>query len=84
MLKTPLPYFGGKMAMAGHIASLLPAHHHYVELFGGSLAVLFAKKPSPRETANDLDSQVMNFWRVLRDQPERLVRACALTPHSLG
>lgn len=53
-----------------------------MEPFAGSLAVLLAKKPTRLETVNDLDGELMLFWRVLRDQPESLVRACALTPHS--
>jgi DNA adenine methylase len=68
--------------VAGRIAALLPPHEHYVEPFAGSLAVLLAKIPSPMETVNDLDGRLMNFWRVLRDQPSELERACALTPHS--
>jgi DNA adenine methylase len=44
--------------------------------------VLLAKPESPQETANDLDGQIMTFWRVLRDRPEEFIRACALTPHS--
>ena len=81
-MKSPVPYFGGKQRMAPWIVSLLPEHDHYVEPFAGSLSVLLAKRPSPMETASDLDGELMTFWRVLRDQPEQLLRACMLTPHS--
>jgi DNA adenine methylase len=81
-LKPPFAYYGGKTTLAPQIADLLPAHEHYVEPFAGSLAVLLAKKPSRAETVNDLDGDLVTFWRVLRDQPEALERACALTPHS--
>lgn len=81
-MKPPFTYFGGKLAIADRIVSLLPPHRHYVEPFGGSLAVLMAKPPSHMETVNDLDGDLMNFWRVLRDDPEGLQRVCALTPHS--
>ncbi|SIC55620.1 D12 class N6 adenine-specific DNA methyltransferase [Mycobacteroides abscessus subsp. abscessus] len=77
-----MAYFGGKTRLAHRIAELLPAHGHYVEPFAGSLAVLLAKEPSKMETVNDLDGLLMTFWRVLRDRPEELMRACALTPHS--
>lgn len=80
-MKPPIPYFGAKTQVADWIVSLLPDHEHYVEPFAGSLAVLLAKPPSPLETVNDLDQRVMCFWRVLRDRPEELARACALTPH---
>ncbi|MFD7185529.1 DNA adenine methylase [Streptomyces sp. NPDC059904] len=80
-MKSPVPYFGSKQRLAPWIASLLPAHDHYVEPFCGGLSVLFAKRPAPMETVNDLDGELMTFWRVLRDQPTELIRACALTPH---
>ena len=81
-LAAPFPYFGGKTSHAAQIVPLLPAHDHYVEPFAGSLAVLLAKPRSKMETVNDLDGDLMTFWRVLRDRPEDLARACALTPHS--
>jgi DNA adenine methylase len=81
-LKPPFTYFGGKLKLAERIADLLPPHQHYIEPFAGSLSVLLAKPPSPMETVNDLDGNLMNFWRMLRDRPDELERACALTPHS--
>lgn len=81
-VKPPFAYYGGKTTLAPTIASLLPPHVHYVEPFAGSLAVLLAKKPSRAETVNDLDGDLVTFWRVLRDRPMDLERVCALTPHS--
>jgi len=81
-IKPPISYYGGKTTMAGRIAALLPAHRHYVEPFAGSLAVLLAKPPAAHETVNDLDGDLVTFWRMLRDRPGDLARACALTPHS--
>lgn len=81
-MKSPVPYFGSKQSIAPWIVSLLPEHEHYVEPFCGGLSVLLAKRPSQMETVNDLDGQLMTFWRVLRDRPDEMVRACALTPHS--
>lgn len=81
-MKAPFPYFGGKARQAERIASMLPAHDHYVEPFAGSMAVLLAKPRATMETVNDLDGDLMTFWRVLRNQPDDLARACALTPHS--
>ena len=80
-MKPPIAYYGAKVTIGGQIASLLPPHEHYVEPFAGSLAVLLAKTPSRMETVNDLDGDLMTFWRVLRDRPADLERACALTPH---
>lgn len=81
-MKPPFPYFGAKGTIAERIVSLLPAHEHYVEPFAGSMAVLLAKPLAKMETANDLDGNLVTFWRVLRERPEDLARACALTPHS--
>ncbi|MEX5711893.1 DNA adenine methylase [Parafrankia sp. FMc6] len=80
--RPPFAYFGGKTLLADRIVALLPKHEHYVEPFAGSLAVLLAKPRSAMETVNDLDQNLMTFWRVLREQPADLMRACALTPHS--
>jgi DNA adenine methylase len=80
----PMPYFGGKQMLAPKLAALFPAHGHYVEPFCGSLAVLLAKEPSRYETVNDIDGELMTFWRVLRDRSGDLERVCALTPHSRG
>ena len=81
-MKPPIAYYGAKVTIGERIASLLPQHEHYVEPFAGSLAVLFAKRPSRMETVNDLDGELMTFWQVLRDRPADLERVCALTPHS--
>jgi DNA adenine methylase len=81
-LRPPFPYFGGKQRIAEHIVSLFPEHGHYVEPYCGGLSVLMAKSTSTLETVNDLDGDIVTFWRVLRDQPDVLERACALTPHS--
>lgn len=78
----PTPYYGGKAKLAARIAVALPAHRHYVEACAGSLAVLLAKQPAEQETVNDADRRLMTFWRVLRERPAELERACALTPHS--
>lgn len=68
--------------MARRISDMFTEHTHYVEPFAGSLAVLLAKKPSKHETVNDLDGAIINFWTVLRDRPEDLIRACRMTPYS--
>ena len=81
-MKPPFAYYGGKTTLADRIVSLLPKHSHYVEPFAGSLAVLLAKPRSEMETVNDLDQDLMTFWRVLRERPDELARVAALTPHS--
>jgi len=75
-------WYGGKFNHLDWLLPLLPRCRHYCEPFGGSAAVLLNRKPSPIETYNDIDGDVVNFFRVLRDRPEELKRAIALTPFS--
>ena len=81
-MRTPLTYYGGKQKLAAQIVALMPSHTAYLEPFAGGAAVLFAKPRAPRETLNDLDGQIIRFWRALRDRPEELARAVELTPYS--
>lgn len=83
-LKSPIHWLGGKGKMVGKLLDFFPPHHTYVEAFGGGGSMLFAKQPSPVEVYNDLDSGLVNFFRVLRD-PEKFpefVRLVQLTPYA--
>lgn len=75
-------WYGGKYSHLDWLLPLLPSCRHYCEPFGGSAAVLLNREPSPVETYNDIDGEVVNFFRVLRDEPESLIRAIGLTPFS--
>ncbi len=75
-------WYGGKFNHLDWLLPLLPAAHHYCEPFAGSAAVLLNRAPSPVETYNDIDGEVVNFFAVLRDQAPELERAIALTPFS--
>jgi len=75
-------WYGGKFSHLDWLLPLLPKCHHYCEPFAGSAAVLLNREPSPIETYNDLDGEVCNFFRVLRNQNKKLVRAIGLTPFS--
>ena len=80
--KIAFGWYGGKFSHLEWLLPLLPDCHHYCEPFAGSGAVLLNRAPSPVETYNDLDGEVCNFFRALRDEQEQLVRAIALTPFS--
>lgn len=75
-------WYGGKFSHLDWLLPLLPKCHHYCEPFAGSGAVLLNRETSPVETYNDIDGDVVNFFRVLRDRHEELIRAIALTPFS--
>jgi len=75
-------WYGGKFSHLDWLLPLLPEAQHYCEPFGGSGAVLLNRQPSPLETYNDIDGEVANFFRVLREQKERLIEAIGLTAFS--
>ena len=81
-MKPPVPYFGGKSRLAPWIVSHFGPHQVYVEPFCGSASVLLAKNSSGLEVVNDADGALVNFFRVLRDQPDDLARVCSLTPYA--
>ena len=70
----PLPYIGGKNRLAKNIISMLPEHTTYVEAFAGGAQVLFHKPPSHVEVLNDLDFDIVNFFRVCQLHHEELIR----------
>lgn len=75
-------YYGGKWKLAPWIISHFPRHENYVEPCGGAASVLLQKQPSRLETYNDLDGNVVNFFRVLRSKTDALCDAIEMTPWS--
>ena len=75
-------WYGGKYSHIDWLLPLLPDCHHFCEPFGGSAAVLLNRYPARIETYNDIDGEVVNFFKVLRDQKNKLVKAIGLTPFS--
>ena len=81
-MKAVLKYPGAKNRLANWIVDHIPEHKVYCEPFFGSGAVFFNKKACYNEIVNDLDNDVYNFFKILRDNSEQLVNAIALTPYS--
>lgn len=77
-----LRYPGSKWSLAQEIVNLFGDHYHYVEPYFGSGAVFFSKPVSPHELINDVNSLVVNFFRVLRDRTDDLLFTLEATPWS--
>jgi DNA adenine methylase len=77
-----LRWHGGKWILAPWIIDHFPPHRVYTEAFGGAASVLIRKPRSHAEVYNDLDGDVVNFFRVLQDeeQSKRLLHLLAVTP----
>lgn len=73
-------YHGGKWRLAPWIIQHFPAHRVYVEPYGGGGSVLLRKPRSYGEVYNDLDEEVVNLFRVVRDSGDELRRRIELTP----
>jgi DNA adenine methylase len=80
----PLRWYGGKCRLVSKLLPFVPDHQTYVEVFAGGAALFFAKDTSPIEVINDLDSGIVNFYRVLRDPGKfkRFQFLVSLTPFS--
>jgi DNA adenine methylase len=72
-LNSPFKWVGGKKKLREKIIEMIPSHTCYVEVFGGAAWVLFGKPPSPVEVYNDIDQEVVTFFRVVKEQPEELL-----------
>lgn len=79
-----LRYHGAKFRLAKWLLPFFPPHNIYVEPFGGAAGVLLHKPREYAEVYNDLDGEIVNFFRVVRDpiQRERLIEACIMTPYA--
>lgn len=81
-IRPPVKWHGGKHYLAPHIISCFPAHHTYVEPYGGAASVMLRKPPSPVEVYNDIDARLTQLFIVLRDHSAELQRRLTLTPYS--
>lgn len=81
-LSTVLKYPGSKGQIAKWIIAHFPYHVGYCEAYFGSGRVFLKKSRSRVETINDLDGNVTNLFKMIRDYPEELARLIRFTPWS--
>ncbi|MFH2065004.1 MAG: DNA adenine methylase [Pseudomonadota bacterium] len=73
-MNSPLAYIGGKSKLSKKIIEMIPDHESYCEVFCGGGWVFFRKKPSKYEVINDLDSDLVIFYRVLQNHLEEFCK----------
>lgn len=66
-LKSPVNRFGGKYYLASWLSQYIPEHTCYIEPFCGAGHLLFSKRPSPVEVINDIDSHLVNFFKIIQE-----------------
>lgn len=74
-MRSPIKWAGGKSRLRERIIELFPKHTCYLEPFCGAAWVLFGKEPSPVEVINDIDGDLINFFRVIKKRPEDFIQA---------
>lgn len=81
-INAPFGYFGSKNKIAMQLCSDLPPHNCWVEAFCGSAALTLRKKPASIEVINDIDNEIVNLFKILRDNHTELCRQIELTPYA--
>lgn len=73
-MKPVVPWMGGKRRLAKHLLPLFPAHQTYVEPFAGGAALFFMKQPAKVEIINDVNGELVNLYRVIKNHLEEFIR----------
>lgn len=81
-MKTPITYWGGKQQLIGKILPLIPPHKQYDEPFFGGGAIFFAKEPAEIEFINDINGEMVNFYKTLKRKFTELKDEVDCTLHS--
>jgi len=82
MLKSPIPYFGGKHFLRKRIIERFPEHQCYIEPFKGGGSVFFGKQPSKHEVINDIYDDLINLYQIFKTCPEEFLCELQYTLYS--
>lgn len=66
---------GGKYKLARRILPHIPGHRRYCEVFCGACHVFFKKPPAREEVLNDINDELINFWRQVSQDVSPLLQA---------
>jgi DNA adenine methylase len=83
-INSPFRYAGGKFYARKLILEHIPPHTHYIEPFAGGASIFFAKTKVKYNHLNDLDSELINVYKVIRDMPEELVNFLIKKPDNIS
>lgn len=72
MPKPIISWMGGKRKLLGELLANIPGHHCFCEVFCGGAALFFGKDPSPVEVINDINGELVNLYRVVKNDFEKL------------
>ena len=73
-MDSPIRWVGGKSKLRKELISRFCQHKTYVEVFGGALWTFFYKQQSDVEVINDINGELINFYKVLQSNPEGLIK----------
>lgn len=82
MADSPINYFGGKSRLASSILPTIPKHNKYCEVFAGGAWIFFRKEPSKFEAINDINNELINFYKCLQNHKDELLRCILDLPIS--
>jgi len=81
-MEIPFYYYGSKSIISKWIIEHFSEHRCFVDVFGGSASILLNKPKSKIEVFNDLDNQIVNFFRVLRSNYNEFEKKLEFMPYS--
>lgn len=82
-MKTVLNYPCSKQMIKDWVLSYIPKHVVYVEPYFGSGSIFFDKDKAKIEVINDIDQDVYNYFKVIRDNPNEIIEQIMFTPFSI-
>ena len=67
-INSPIKWVGGKKNLRKELVEMMPEHYQYVEVFAGALWVMLEKEPCKLEIVNDVNGDLINFYKVIKDE----------------